>query len=125
MPNILKTAAAITVCWLLSQSPTLAQLKVPVQIVGIGATSCGEFVREARENQASQRYYLAWLQGYISGLVVGRPAGVDEGVNLSPKDFPLRDQALFIRDYCSNSLDANFADAVEALFRKLRQMSSN
>lgn len=94
-----------------------------VKIVGIGATTCGQFVRDATANPATQRQYLAWLQGYLSGIVIGRPAGVDEGIDLNPKDYPLFAQLKFVRDYCLSAPSASFADAIEALFKELRGLA--
>lgn len=97
---------------------------VPVRIVGIGAASCHEFVQEAASDPQSARNYLAWMQGYMSGIVIGRPPKLDEGIDLSPKAFPLKAQLTFIRDYCLNAPTAPFAEAVEALFKKLRTLSA-
>lgn len=107
-------------CFLLFVGPAVAEPQALVKIVGPGATTCGEFVQQAKSDPPSQRLYLAWLQGYLSGLVIGRPAGVDEGIDLNPKEFPLRQQLAFIRDFCLSSPNAAFADAVEALFGKLK-----
>ena len=118
----------MTVCRLLivlvvAALPAAAQS--PVKIVGIGATTCGEFAREAVDKPPTQRQYLAWMQGYMSGIVIGRPPGVDEGIDLSPKGFPLSAQLAFIRDYCLQSPSSSFADAIEALFNKLRTLSAS
>lgn len=102
-----------------------AAAQSPVKIVGIGATTCGEFTREAVANPPTQRQYLAWMQGCMSGIVIARPPGVDEGIDLNPGSFTLGAQLSFIRDYCLNSPSSSFADAVEALFKKLRTLSSS
>ena len=102
-----------------------AAAQSPVKIVGIGATTCGEFAREAVDKPPTQRQYLAWMQGYMSGIVIGRPPGVDEGIDLNPKSFPLAAQLAFMRDYCLDSPSSSFSDAVEALFKKLRTLSAS
>jgi len=94
-----------------------------VKIVGIGATDCGQFARDATTHPPSQRAYLAWMQGYMSGIMIGRPQGSDENIDLTPKAFPLAQQTMFIRDYCLASPSASFAEAVEALYKKLRSRS--
>ncbi|MBN8958735.1 MAG: hypothetical protein J0H17_19540 [Rhizobiales bacterium] len=101
-----------------------ASAQDPVKIIGIGATTCRQFVHDATTTPATQRQYLAWLQGYLSGIVIGRPAGVDEGIDLIPEDFPLSAQLKFVRDYCLSVPSASFADAIEALFREFRRLSS-
>lgn len=115
---------AIAIIGLIAANPANAQQPIAVKIVGIGATSCGSFVEQAKANPSSQRQYLAWMQGYMSGIVIARPIGVDEGIDLNPKTFPLAQQIKFIRDYCLNAPIDSFADAVEALFKKLRSISS-
>lgn len=95
----------------------------PVKIVGIGAATCETFVREAVATPQVQRDYLAWMQGYMSGIMIGRPAGLDEGIDLAPKSFPLRQQLDFVRAYCLQSPAASFADAIEALYKRLRTES--
>jgi len=115
---------AIAIIGLTAVNPANAQQPMAVKIVGIGATSCRSFVEQATPDRSSQRQYLAWMQGYMSGIVIARPVGVDEGIDLNPKTFPLAQQIKFIRDYCLNAPSDSFADAVEALFKKLRSISS-
>jgi hypothetical protein len=90
-------------------------------IVGLGATTCVQFNEDTRSNPAVQRDYLAWAQGYMSGILVGRPPGIDQGLDLNPPSFDMIDQLNFLRDYCAKSASANFADAVEALYKRLRR----
>jgi hypothetical protein len=91
------------------------------RIVGLGATTCLHFDEDVRLNPSVQRDYLAWGQGYMSGILVGRPAGVDQGLDLNPPTFDMINQLHFLRDYCAENTSANFADAVEALYKRLRR----
>ena len=91
------------------------------RIVGLGATGCAEFISEIRQNPALQRDYLAWAQGYMSGILLSRPVGVDEGLDLVPKMFPLLKQLEFLREHCTQNPSADFADAVVALYKRLRK----
>ena len=91
------------------------------RIVGLGATSCRQFNEDIRLNPSGQRDYLAWGQGYMSGILVGRPPGVDQGLDLNPPTFDMINQLHFLRDYCAENTSANFADAVEALYKRLRR----
>jgi hypothetical protein len=59
------------------------------KIVGLGATPCQQFEREANERPAVQREYFAWAQGFMSGILMGRPPGVDVGLDLNPRSFGL------------------------------------
>src|SRR5262249_8868153 len=59
------------------------------KIVGLGATPCPQFERETRERPELQREYLAWAQGFMSGVLMSRPPGVDEGLDLNPRSFGL------------------------------------
>ena len=90
-------------------------------IVGLGATTCGQFNADVKLNPGVRRDYLAWAQGYMSGILVGRPPGVDEGLDLSPPTFALINQLQFLEDHCARNESADFADAVEALYKRLRK----
>ena len=100
-----------------------AQSNVPVKIVGIGATSCARFTSEITANADTEKTYLAWMQGYMSGITVGRPAGVDEGIDLTPYTFPLVAQAEFLREFCAKQPKSDFADGVEQLYVRLRRLN--
>jgi hypothetical protein len=90
-------------------------------VVGLGATTCQQFNDEVKSNPVVRRDYLAWAQGFMSGILLGRPAGVDEGLDLNPATFSLVDQLHFLEDHCAQHTSADFADAVEALYKRLRK----
>ena len=94
-----------------------------VKIVGIGAGTCRQYLEEVDGSSAIERNYLAWAQGYMSGILARAPAGVDETLDLTPPSFPLARQARFLRAYCANKPDTDFADAVQELYRTLRSPS--
>jgi hypothetical protein len=91
------------------------------RIVGLGATTCLQFNEDIRLNPSVQRDYLAWGQGYMSGILVSRPPGVDQGLDLNPPTFDMINQLHFLRDYCAENTSADFADAVKALYKRLRR----
>ena len=91
------------------------------KIVGLGATTCAQFTNDVTKNPAVQRDYLAWAQGFMSGILIGRPAGIDEGLDLIPSTFPLLKQLEFLRDYCRQHPAEDFSDAVAILYKRLRQ----
>jgi hypothetical protein len=97
-----------------SESPTR-------KIVGPGATPCQRFNADIATNPASRRDYLAWAQGYMSGILLGRPAGIDDSLDLDPPTFGLLNQLKFLEDYCAGNASMDFGDAVEALYKRLRQ----
>ncbi len=90
-------------------------------IVGLGAASCQQFKDDVRSNPMVRRDYLAWAQGFMSGILLGRPPGVDEGLDLNPPTFGLISQLRFLEDHCAWNASMNFADAVEALYKRLRK----
>jgi hypothetical protein len=90
------------------------------KIVGLGAADCPEFISEITTQPLTQKDYLAWAQGYMSALLLTRPPGVDRRLDLMPKSFPLLKQLGFLREYCSANPNESFADAVEALYKRLR-----
>jgi hypothetical protein len=54
------------------------------RIVGLGAATCQQFNDDIKSNPAVRRDYLAWAQGFMSGILLGRPPGVDEGSISTP-----------------------------------------
>ena len=90
-------------------------------IVGLGATTCGQFNADVKLNPGVRKDYLAWAQGYMSGIRVSRPPGVDEGLDLNPPTFAMISQLQFLEDHCARNESADFADAVEALYKRLRK----
>jgi hypothetical protein len=91
-------------------------------VVGLGATTCQQFNHDVKSNPAVRRDYLAWAQGFMSGILLSRPPGVDEGLDLNPATFNLMDQLHFLEDHCAQNSSADFADAVEALYKRIRNV---
>jgi len=91
------------------------------KIVGLGATPCPQFEREANERPAVQREYLAWAQGFMSGILMSRPPGVDVGLDLNPRSFGLRNQVEFLREHCRQHPTQDVSDATVELYRRLRR----
>ncbi|MBX9650256.1 MAG: hypothetical protein K2X57_24745 [Xanthobacteraceae bacterium] len=90
-------------------------------IVGLGATTCQRFNEDVRSNPLLRRDYLAWAQGFMSGILSSRPPGVDEGLDLAPATFDLVSQLQFLEDQCARNVSLDFSDAVAALYKRLRQ----
>jgi len=90
------------------------------RIVGLGATTCQRFNEDIRINPSSRQVYLAWAQGFMSGILLGRPRGTDDGLDLNPASFNLIQQLKFLEDYCATNVSMDFADSVEALYKRLR-----
>ena len=90
-------------------------------IVGLGAATCQQFNDDVRSNPLIRRDYLAWAQGFMSGILSSRPPGVDEGLDLAPPTFPLTRQLDFLGDYCARNASLDFSDGVAALYKRLRQ----
>ena len=112
-----------TVLWtfvLIATNGTMRSESPTRKIVGPGATPCQRFNADIAANPASRRDYLAWAQGYMSGILLGRPAGIDDGLDLDPPTFGLLNQLKFLEDYCARNASMNFGDAVEALYKRLR-----
>ena len=91
------------------------------KIVGLGASTCTQFVRDVMKNPAVQRDYLAWAQGFMSAILLGRPPGIDENLDLIPTTFPLHKQLAFLREYCQKHATEDFSDAVLVLYKNLRK----
>jgi hypothetical protein len=107
--------------FLLTVSNVNASAESPTRnIVGLGATKCEGFNSDIGANPSVRRDYLAWAQGFMSGILLSRPLGIDEGLNLNPPKFDLLAQLKFLEDYCAENASKNFGDAVEALYKRLR-----
>lgn len=91
------------------------------KIVGLGATTCQRFTDDVKANPAVRRDYLAWAQGFMSGIISSRPPGVDEGLDLAPATFDLLSQLHFLENHCARNASLDFSDAVAALYKRLRQ----
>jgi hypothetical protein len=124
-PDLSKPAArkALTALAVLAMAHSIAARAGPqtAKIVGLGATTCLQFEDDVKRNAAAQRDYLAWAQGFMSGIIVGRPPGIDQGLDLNPSTYPLLKQLEFLRDHCVQHPAENFSDAVEALYKRLRK----
>jgi hypothetical protein len=90
-------------------------------IVGLGAATCQQFNDDVKSNPPVRRDYLAWAQGFMSGILLSRPTGVDEGLDLNPATFGLIHQLRFLEDECARNASLDFSDAVEALYKRLRR----
>ena len=90
------------------------------RIVGLGAATCRQFTADAAADPHVRRDYLAWAQGFMSGIILSRPSGVDVGLDLNPPTFGLMDQLRFLEDHCARNNTVDFSTAVEALYKRLR-----
>lgn len=100
--------------------PTVVSAQSTAKIVGLGGALCSEFLREAQTEPSVQRDYLAWAQGYMSGILITRPPGIDETLDLLPPNFPISQQFKFLVERCGITPAQSFSDAVEALYKQLR-----
>lgn len=101
-------------------APELRAQPLKATIVGLGAATCQQFNDDVRSNPLIRRDYLAWAQGFMSGILSSRPPGVDEGLDLAPPTFPLMRQLDFMTDFCTRNMALDFSDGVAALYKRLR-----
>ena len=111
---------AICTLVIVAAGPELRAQSTKAKIVGLGATSCQRFSEDIKLNPVLGRDYLAWAQGFMSGILLSRPAGVDEGLDLNPITFDLVNQLLFLEGHCARNTSSSFSDAFEALYKRLR-----
>ncbi len=90
-------------------------------VVGLGAVTCQQFTDDVKSDPLVRKDYLAWAQGFMSAILLSRPPGVDVGLDLNPPTFGLITQLHFLEDQCAKNASLNFSDAVEALYKRLRQ----
>ncbi len=91
-----------------------------VKIVGVGAASCSKFLEDISKAPLVERDYLAWMQGYLSALLLRAPPGKDDDLDLLPPGFLLEKQASFLRYFCERNRQSDFNDGVNELYRALR-----
>lgn len=90
------------------------------QIVGLGAATCRQFSADVAADPQVRRDYLAWAQGFMSGIILSRTPGVDVGLTLNPPTFSLMAQLRFLEEHCARNDTVDFSTAVEALYKRLR-----
>ena len=111
-------------CGILACSPGLSAAGAEpaiAKIVGLGATPCLQFEREASERPAVQGAYFVWVQGFMSGILISRPPEVDVGLDLNPRSFGLPRQIEFLREHCRQYPTQDVSDATVELYRRLRK----
>jgi hypothetical protein len=90
--------------------------------VGYGATSCSHFLQDYQGDPLIERVYFAWAQGYLSALLITRPPGVDENLDLTPVSFNVLTQMEYVRTYCRSNPTVGYSVAIEALYRQLKRV---
>src|ERR1700730_17620724 len=96
------SAAVCAICTLGWDAVAAEEQDAPTaQIVGLGAATCRQFTADAAADPQVRRDYLAWAQGFMSGIILSRPPGVDVGLALNPPTFGLVAQLRFLEDHCA------------------------
>jgi hypothetical protein len=91
------------------------------KIVGTGAATCATFLSDIARNPISEREYFSWAQGYMSGILMRSPPGKDENLELTPREFPVKEQLAFFRTFCAANQQYDYADAAASLYQRLRE----
>jgi hypothetical protein len=118
----IRRSAAVCIVCTLSWNTVAAEEQDArtARIVGLGAATCRQFTADAAADPQVQKDYLAWAQGFMSGILLSRPPGVDAGLDLNPPTFGLMAQLRFLEDRCARNEAVDFSTAVEALYKRLR-----
>lgn len=91
-----------------------------VKIVGLGASSCSKYLADIQKDVELNKQYLAWAQGFMNGVLVRAPAGIDDGLDLLPEAAPVQKQIEFLQDWCVRNVKSDFSDASFNLFKDIR-----
>jgi hypothetical protein len=118
--SVRSAAAWALICLSVTAHPVQSEQRT-AKIVGLGATTCSRFTQDIEQKPGVQRDYLAWAQGFMSGILLSRPPGIDESLDLNPPIFGLIRQLEFLRNYCVQRPAKDFSDAVVALYERLRK----
>jgi hypothetical protein len=97
-------------------APAIAQT---VAIVGTGTAACSRFTAAIAARPIEEREYFSWAQGYMSGILLSAPPGVDEGLALTSDALPIPSQLAFVKAFCERYPSASYSDSVETLYRAL------
>ena len=117
------STAVVAFCLIATYGPAGSE-SATRKIVGLGAATCQRFNVDIAANPSSRGDYLAWAQGYMSGILLGRPAGIDDRLDLNPPTFGLLDQLKFLESYCARNASMDYGNAVEALYKHLRSLDN-
>lgn len=90
-----------------------------VAVVGTGTAKCSKYLAEITAKAEAEREYFSWAQGYMSGILLSAPPGVDDAMLLIPEKMPITSQISFMREFCTRQPDVSYSDGVEALYRAL------
>lgn len=71
------------------------------KVVGLGAATCQRFKDDVKSNAILRRDYMAWAQGFMSGMLASQPGGADQQIDLNPVTYDLVSQLHFLEDHCS------------------------
>jgi hypothetical protein len=90
---------------------------------GMGTIFCGAFniAIQYDKSEGTEETFFVWAQGFMSGLNVGAPPGIN--VRLVPEQFNSDRQKAFLRDYCAKNPNNKLHDGVRALYFKLHDLS--
>lgn len=117
--NVRSSAAAIALATISAAlSPSVANSQM-VAVVGSGTAKCGKYLMEISAKPEAEREYFSWAQGYMSGILLSAPPGVDDSLQLITEQMPVASQINFMRAFCSQKPDTSYSDGVEALYRAL------
>lgn len=117
--RILAALATAVACVPFLITPVTSALAQSAKIVGTGAVSCDRFNQALDADPEAIREYFVWGQGYMSGVLIRSPAGVDDTLDLSSNAMPVVEQMRLVRRYCVLHVDADYADAIQMLYRAL------
>jgi hypothetical protein len=109
-------ALLVAVCCCSDTARPRAQI---VKQVGHGAAKCERFTRDVAADMQNIRPYLAWAQGYMSGIIFYAPTGENENVDIGASNLSIPEQIQFLQNYCLDSPTADFGEAAFALFSRL------
>jgi hypothetical protein len=117
--NVRSSAAAIVLATISAAlSPSVANSQM-VAVVGTGTAKCGKYLTEISAKPEAEREYFSWAQGYMSGILLSAPPGVDDSLQLITEKLPVASQINFMRQFCGQKPDTSYSDGVEALYRAL------
>jgi hypothetical protein len=109
---------------LLLVTGSMALAESDAKITGLGSVTCQRFLDDKKSNAILRRDYMAWAQGFLSGIRVSQAAGIDDQLNLSPVTYDLVNQLHFLEDYCERNAKQLYSNAVAALYQRLREEES-
>jgi hypothetical protein len=104
-----------SVALLLAAAPAAAE---PAAGQGVGAYTCAEAARAARDDHQLDLIYFSWAQGWMTGWNLAQLDQHQPTADMTALSLP--DQRAFLENYCARHADGLYMEAVYKLYQAMK-----